>query len=179
MHDRPFHAASRFAPVIVTMLALTMRNAFACGSEDDSLFVLSVYAGHFVTVMVAAAILTAIVWGIKLAFFRQAASFPVSALMSIIFGIVIGLVGTFMAPAFDQVFESFGAYLPMPTKLVINFRYLLWTPLFLIAVSWRSLRLNPARRRYYVAALLSEMILLAMILAALYMPIFKLGSACG
>jgi hypothetical protein len=126
-----------------------------------------------------ATVLIGIIQAVKWLFFPQATGFSVFALTSVLLGIILGLLGTFVVPNFKVVFESFGADLPTLTKLVLDFRYFLWAPLFLIAISWQLLRAHKARGIYYQVCFLVETLLLCLVLWALYYPIFKLSAVQG
>jgi magnesium-transporting ATPase (P-type) len=153
---------SLFSAVSIAAVAYVLpgRDAFACVSDSDafiqpdSILVLIVHGTAFIVGIVFSVALTAIVWVVKLAFFRKAKSFPVFAVTSAILGIVLGLFATFFVPEFEKVFKSFGASLPAPTRWVLDFRYLLWLPLLLVIASWWPLRSNATRVRYDLAGLL-------------------------
>lgn len=162
----------RFVWISVAIWALPMRNAHACVSDAPNL---PVYAAAFIVGITLAVVLIAGVWIIKWIFFRKAVNFSVFAFASIALGIILGALGTWMVPAFEDVFSSFGADLPAPTEFLLEFKYFLWAPLLLIVISWRPLRSNTFRSRYYLAGFFCEAMLLSSALAALYMPIFKLG----
>ena len=55
----------------------------------------------------------------------------------------LGLIGTFVVPAFESVFVSFGAALPTPTILVTNGRHWLWVAFVVAAGLWGFCRLSP------------------------------------
>ena len=108
-----------------------------------------------------------IAWVIQLIFFWQKPGFSMLACMSALLGIVLGLIPTFLLPAFREIFETFGASLPVLAKLLFDYGYLLWTPLVLIVISWWPLRSHRARRRWYLACFLAEALLLYLVLGAL------------
>jgi type IV pilus assembly protein PilC len=113
----------------------------------------------------------------KLLLFRRKENFSVFALASVLLGLALGLIGAFVVPAFEQVFTSFGASLPAPTKFVLAFRHFLWMPLLLIALSWLPARTRRARaRRHDLACFLAQALLLCLVFWGLYAPIFN--SSC-
>jgi type II secretory pathway component PulF len=93
----------------------------------------------------------------------------------IILGIILGMFATFVVPGFESVYQSFGADIPMPTGFVFRFRFLLWLPLFLTAISFLWPRLQVVHLRYYLLGAMSETMLLLLVPMALYAPIFKFG----
>jgi hypothetical protein len=107
----------------------------------------------FIIVLILSMALTAVVWGIKRVFFRRTNSFNILSLALIVLGIVLGLIATFAIPHFELMFQSFGVDLPVPTLFVFRFRFLLWLPLFLIAIFYRQLFLQTARLRYYLSGI--------------------------
>jgi hypothetical protein len=150
-----------------------MCNAFACVSGEGT-FDLPNYVVAFSAGIICSVVLAVIILAIKLIFFRKAKCFPVFAVASTALGVILGLFATFVVPAFIEVFESLGTSLPAPTRWLLDFRYLLWAPLLLIAISWRSLRSKVTRTRYYLFSFLGESLLLSLALATLYLPFFKL-----
>ena len=89
------------------------------------------------------------------------------AIAAALFGIALGLDGTFVfvISKCSQVFESFGSELPLPTKLLGGFPYLLWTPLVLSLVLWLLLRSDRARMLGYSILLFCEIVI------SMYIPI--------
>jgi type II secretory pathway component PulF len=98
------------------------------------------------------------------------------ALVAMLFGIVPGVIGIFVIPSFQTVFQSFGSDLPALTKLVINIRYFLWLPSPLVPILWWPLRSSMARIYCYSIILACEVISISLIIYATYLPIFKLGA---
>ncbi|MDR0276196.1 MAG: hypothetical protein LBI48_12860 [Burkholderiaceae bacterium] len=126
----------------------------------------------FVFLVIFHAILIAIIWSIRWALM---VNFSVFAFTSVLYGFILGLLGIFYTPQFEFVIQSFGYDLPVLTKLVINFRYLLWIPPLLIAIFWLPLRSNAARNKYYLVCFLGEAILLSAVVWALSLPFFVFG----
>jgi hypothetical protein len=158
----------------VVILLLPMQNAAACISENASFTSLPYIVAFIVALMLTIA-LTAVAWGIKRIFFRRINPFTMLALISIILGIILGAFATFVVPEFGFVYQSFGADIPMPTEFVLRFRFLLWLPLFLTAISFLRPHLQVVHLHYYLLGAMSETMLLLLVLMALYAPIFKFG----
>jgi len=129
----------------------------------------------FTFCLIVAAALAVTAWVVKLLLFRRKEGFSALALASALLGIALGLIGTLVVPAFENAFAPFGDNLPALTKLALNFRYLLWAPLLLIALSWWPLRAHKARARYYLACFLAQTLLLCLVFWALYAPIFNVS----
>jgi type IV pilus assembly protein PilC len=93
--------------------------------------------------------------------------------------LVFGVMGALVIPQFAQVFSSFGADLPAPTLLVINFRYLLWLPSFLMlivmGVLWWLVKSPKVRTLCYAVFVVVQVLMLPLIIVSMYLPIYKLG----
>ena len=99
----------------------------------------------------------------------------------------LGLIGSFVVPAFERLFDSFGfgadLPLPAPTILVMQSRNLLWLAALAAAGLWISCLVLPFRLRFR-SRIAAGFILLGVIagcvmvftLWALYLPSFTLVS---
>ena len=103
---------------------------------------------------------------------RRAAKFL--AIAAAVLGIMLGLFGTFAIPRYQEALEPFGVDLPFLTKLVMDFRYLLWAPLFLSLALWRLLRSDKAKIYGYAIFLVFEVVLILLSVISMYLPIFNL-----
>ena len=106
---------------------------------------------------------------------RGAAKFL--AIAAVLVGIVPGLIGAFVIPHFREVYTSLGIDLPWLTRLLVDFRYLLWAPLVLSLVLWRLLRSGRAKMIGYTILLVCEVVSIPLIVLFMYLPIFNLGNA--
>ncbi|MDR1647239.1 MAG: hypothetical protein LBR88_04275 [Zoogloeaceae bacterium] len=165
---------SRFLLSSAITFLLPIHNASACISEEVFFTTTSVHIPALIAIalFIFTIVLIAAAWGIKRIFFRRANNFTILAPVSIILAIILGLFATFAIPEFVSVFQSRGAELPMLTAFILRFRFLLWLPLLLTAISYRRLRLQTA---HALLAVTSETILLLLVLMALYITIFKFG----
>ncbi|MDR2688254.1 MAG: hypothetical protein LBB76_00655 [Azoarcus sp.] len=166
--------ASRSSLLPAVAFLLPMQNAVACISEEGSSASLP-YVVAFIVALMLTIILAAATWGIKRLFFRRINPFTMLALVSIILGMILGAFATFVVPEFEFVYQFFGADIPMPTGFIFRFRFLLWLPLLLIAISFLRLHLQVVHLRYYLLGAMSETMLLLLVLMVLYAPIFKFG----
>jgi small-conductance mechanosensitive channel len=94
----------------------------------------------------------------------------------------LGLVGSIVVPAFDELFSGFGTDLPTQTLIIMQGRHLLWFAFFFAAVIW-FLCLFPLRYRlrkqlsiaFFLLGFLSVLIFV-IAMWALYSPIFAMGA---
>lgn len=116
---------------------------------------------------------------------RDGILFWIVAVGATLLSIALGFLASLALPAFKSVFIGFGADLPAPTKVLIQWPYSLWLP-FVIAIGlwlyrhkWASQR--QLRTRILVMSFLSlglfSVGLFGLSIWALYLPIFKLGVA--
>ena len=152
---------------------------------DESVLILPINAAYshcmdastvvLVSGMVSCVILMAVALIARSLCFRQTTYSSVISIVSVVLGIILGLICTFLVPQFESIYKPFEIHLPVPTIWLLDFRYFLWIPLLLIAISWRPLRLKVARTRYYLLIFLGESLLLSLTMAVLYLPFFTLG----
>lgn len=95
----------------------------------------------------------------------------------------LGLIGSFVAPAFESVFQSFGGSLPQITALLLASRHALWLPTALILVLWlwswktrSDIRARKTLQALYCALMALELVFYPVIVDALYKPIFNMGA---
>ncbi|MDR0276197.1 MAG: hypothetical protein LBI48_12865 [Burkholderiaceae bacterium] len=157
--------------VAIAAYALPVHNAFARIIEGNTV-ILKGYGesaiAAFIGIGIFSIILLAIIRAIKLALI---VNFSIFAAASTLLGIITGLYAAFVMPAYKLLYENIGWYLPA-TGLAINLRYFLWVPLLLIIISWRPLRSNPARDKYYAVCFLCEAIMLFLVHWALLASMF-------
>jgi hypothetical protein len=148
------------------------RHAFACADSFAATHRLetAITAAIAVTVFVAA--LTLAVWLVR---WLLALKFSLPGVVSVLLGIALGLIGTFVLSAFQEVFEAFGADLPTLTAWAFDFRYFLWTPLLLTAIWQRLSRPGASRHRGHLIGLAAQTMLLSLVHYAMYSPIFRIG----
>ncbi len=94
------------------------------------------------------------------------------------FALQILVIAIFVIPQFHEVFVNFGSELPLLTRIIVRAPWLagLW-PLAVALDGWR-LR-APGRggiAGYLVRAVLGTLALIMLLVIAMYLPIFKLGS---
>jgi type II secretory pathway component PulF len=83
-------------------------------------------------------------------------------------------------PKFEDVFQNFGAEVPLLTRLFVDARYALFgLPLIVVAAwAWTPRRTPPGNERGVVALLVGiglGVVLLPLFLIAMYLPIFRLA----
>lgn len=180
--------------VCLAALMLLPGSAWACGGfewlsggvgEAFNSFAEAVHLVHLViaTIVVAVAIfiaspmVMALEWGAATAWKARIKTAPpfgfwsVFALFLAVFLVIAALV---YIPAFDKLFASFGADLPMPTRLLLSGRYLLVLPLVIAGGLVYRWRFNSRQERYSSYLLAGEALLLVLVQWALYLPIFRM-----
>ena len=96
----------------------------------------------------------------------------------------LGMLGTFVVPAFEEIFVAFGADLPAQSLLILQGRFLLWLAFVSAVAIWLFWFISPSRyqlrRRIAKAFLLLGVAcgcLYVLAAWALYSPIMALGRA--
>lgn len=97
-------------------------------------------------------------------------------LLALLLAVLLALYGLFVAPAFQTLFDSFGADLPTPTLLLLQYPYLLLLPLPVAVILLARLHAHPRREQYFAWLAVGEALLLFGCVVVSYMPIFKV---CG
>ena len=95
-------------------------------------------------------------------------------------GIAAGV--NLIVPRFEDVFQNFGAELPLLTRLFVEARYAFFgLPLIVLAAwAWTPRRTPPGNERGIIALVIGfglGVILLPLCLIAMYLPIFRLAAA--
>ena len=161
---------------------LSPRMAWACTSDTVSGWALGLVTGMWVGVLtslvVASAVLLAMLHLLRrFVFPRMGRGMPL-AILAVVLGLILGVLGILAVPQFALVFTSFSADLPALTTMLIEYRWLLWLPLLLVVLRWRWLCAHRLCVRAWLLASAVEVLLLSLVLVALYWPIFKLGAGC-
>jgi hypothetical protein len=111
------------------------------------------------------------------------AGFWVAGIIAGVVFLLLGLMGAFVVPAFEDVFSSFGADLPALTLVVMSGRHALWLGLLLVVVVWGvwyALRDKIQWRSRFLAAFIVLDVLgvvaMVAVIWSLYLPIFVLGT---
>jgi len=112
--------------------------------------------------------------------------FWAAGLVAAFFSTWVGVVAVFVVPAFVELFQGFGADLPLPTRMVLSGHYgLLLSPAAALGL-WLFWWIRPPASRPYslvtkcfivLAAL--DVFLLPGVMLALYMPMDLMGSQVG
>jgi len=89
--------------------------------------------------------------------------------------IVTTIIGLYVIPQFSQVFANFGAELPLITRFVISYYWLIWLLPILAFCTWRFWPNN--RRRNVVIGIIcivTPVLVVPTIVIAMYLPIYSL-----
>ena len=89
---------------------------------------------------------------------------------------ILAVTANFTVPAFRDLFVGFGADLPLLTQMTLNYYGYLWVLLFVVIAvrfAWPSKRSAPLAACIVGVGLL--IVGMAVVMAAMYLPIFKLG----
>ena len=101
------------------------------------------------------------------------------------FSLMLAIIGTFVAPAFKQMFNDVrGGDLPWTTTFVLSIRYLRWITPGIAAGLWTYSLWGPTRLQYrthlmlaFAALGIGSMAMIAFVVVALYEPIFSMSEA--
>ena len=96
------------------------------------------------------------------------------SVFALVLAVLLMIFGLFGIPVFDKLFDSYGADLPMPTRLLSSGRYLLVLPLVVTGGLLYRWRFKSRRERYSLYLLAGEALLSILVLWALYFPIFQM-----
>lgn len=98
--------------------------------------------------------------------------------IGLVCAIFAALIPTLVVPQFGQIFESFGADVPLMTRLVLQGYLALWALPVFVVLAWLFW---PRPQRRAAAAcwigVLSIVLLLPLCIGALYLPIFMLAQS--
>jgi type II secretory pathway component PulF len=129
----------------------------------------------FLIVGALTSILSYAMWVVKVRLFPKRSLFTPILVATCVLALLLGLVGSFLIPGYEEIFATFGSDLPVQTIILLNDRQLLWLPALLLLGFGYALRTGPNRARYLAVALFVEINLLLLVFEALYAPIFKMG----
>lgn len=113
-----------------------------------------------------------LVWRRK---FRAKAPLDWLSILSYLAALLIAIWGVWIVPQFQVLFESFGADLPWPARVVMQYRYLLALPLGALALLHFSLRRPGARLPYIFHVLTAEFVLSVLVVMSMSLPVFSVG----
>ena len=97
---------------------------------------------------------------------------PICSVTAAIFTTIIGI---YVLPQFSQTFANFGAQVPLVTRLVIHFYFLIWVVPLALFIIRRFL--PPNRRRNIWAGIIgigSSVAVMPTLVITMYLPIFGL-----
>lgn len=140
------------------------------------------FAIAFLVMIVAISALTLIVWTVHKFFFKDAVAGSgrwgaIIFASSAITAFTLGAIGTYVVPSFANVYTSFGAELPNPTRILVSASYALWLPALLLLFALRTSNPRFYQTRFLATLLAGEVCVLLLVLWALYLPVHLLG--CG
>jgi hypothetical protein len=143
--------------------------ASACGGEDgfDPTFLI-------IKFIAAALFFGWPIWMVWKAFSSRAPQSPGDLVFPGLSALWLAAMGMFFVPQFTTLFASFGVGLPLQSRLVLDYHYLLALPLVLFPFMWHALNGKPRRDGYFAALLAVDVWLTGFVLWALYLPIFKM-----
>jgi len=99
-------------------------------------------------------------------------------ILGLVCALLTALTPTIVIPQFQQVFSSFGAQLPLLTRIAIDQHLWLWLLSLLVIAVW--LFWPRPKQRALAACLLGAgglVIIIPLMILAMYLPIFQLGQA--
>jgi hypothetical protein len=152
---------------------LTSEAAMSCDMLDaQSKFNITLFITIFVIVMLVMVIFTTGTWACMRLLKIQ--GIPASLVSAATLSIVLALVGLFVIPRFEDVFNDFGAELPAHTLALISTPYLLLLPFLWLGARLILCPVKAIDRAFYLYVSVGESIILAFVLWSIYTPIFKL-----
>jgi type II secretory pathway component PulF len=92
--------------------------------------------------------------------------------------IAVTIIGVFVVPKFSAVYASFGANLPLVTRIIIHYYLLIWIVPLAIFIVWRFW--PGTQRRNFVVCMIGIGVSVAVIptfVIAMYLPIFDMAAA--
>ena len=106
------------------------------------------------------------------------ATMAIRLIVGLICALIAAALPMLVIPSFQQVFDSFGAQLPLMTQLALSYHLWLWVlPILVIA----AFMFWPKAERRPLAACLTGVIGLTLtsvvMILAMYLPVFALGQA--
>jgi type II secretory pathway component PulF len=93
------------------------------------------------------------------------------------FAALAAAIPPFVAPKFREVFESFGAELPLITTLFVQYDFILWLLPVLVLAAW--FYWPKKQRRALVSCVIGAIsftVIISAFVVAMYLPIFQLGT---
>jgi len=107
----------------------------------------------------------------------QAPLSKAALIVGLICSVLAAAVPTLVLPQFRQAFESFGAELPLVTRLLLKYHFVMWAAPVAVMAAWRYW--PNARRRPLAACLLGVgalVVAVPVIFIALYFPISEMAA---
>ena len=131
----------------------------------------------FAIMMPFVMVLNAGVQALWKAAFKTQPPFSLYSAAATVVALLLGAYGAFVVPQFSEVFASWGADLPTPTRLLMDYSYLLPAASILFLGMLFLLQKNAQRERYFAVLLAGELAMVVLIVWAQQLPIFVMGEA--
>jgi type II secretory pathway component PulF len=93
--------------------------------------------------------------------------------------ILAALLCSLVVPNFREAFVSYGAELPLLTRIVFAVPHAVWLLPVLVVAAWRSLHGRVGLQVARVVGIGGPLLLGPLILIAIYLPIFRLAATVG
>ncbi|QKE63299.1 hypothetical protein HNE05_07965 [Aquipseudomonas campi] len=100
----------------------------------------------------------------------------IQLIVGLVCALIAALVPALVIPQFQQVFNGFGAQVPLITHIALSYHLWLWTlPIFVIAarIFWPKTQRRPLAS--CLLGVISLVIVIPAMILAMYLPIFQLG----
>lgn len=149
-------------------------NAWACIKADDSIDI-PIYVYPLIISIIFALLIIGITYLVKRIFFKTTNFYSVGIVAILVFAFIIGLLGSFILPIYQDMFDQMGMALAIQTEVLFKYKHVLWAPLFIAAVVvWRSNN-NKIKLSWVLSFIGFEIVLLTMVFWSLYSSVIILG----
>ncbi len=112
---------------------------------------------------------------VKRLFFEATSIYFPVVVSALLVAFIIGGFSSFLIPEYQRMYYEIGVALPIQTKFIIEYRFLLWIP-FIAAIAVLILKNGrQVQISWLIAFLCSELVISMVVIWALYSAIFILG----
>lgn len=160
--------------LVLLWLVLFQSNAFACMSTSDS----SVIPLFIIILFVCLAFILSIIlvtYLVNRLFFERTNIYSPVVIAALIVAFIIGGFSSFLIPEYQNMYYEMGAALPIQTKFILEYRFLLWIPFIIATVAFIFKKDKQIQISWIIVFLCIEVIISMVVIWALYSAIFMLG----
>ena len=155
-------------------LLLFQSNAWACVKDSDSIEIPRYFYALIISIIFAL-IIIGITYLIKRLFFKTTKVYSIGIIAVLAFAFIIGVVGSFILPLYQDVYIEMGIELPEHTALMLKYKHLLWFPFLISVLAFLQIKSKEINLSWVLSFIGSEIVILTMVFWSLYSAIFVLG----